>query len=265
MTNSVLDHLQDGITKATEGMVVIPAGEFLMGSESGSAFESPVHKVYLDAYYLDSAPVTNAQFAEFINVTGYRTTAERLGHSNNNPDKNSQTPVITWRTFATPGREDHPVLYVSWYDADVYAKSIGKRLPTEAEWEKAARGNLEGKLFPWGDRPAVEGDTNWNRVQKDILSVPPTTPVKSFPPNQYGLYEMSGNVWEWCSDWYLDEYYSLSPEHNPQGPTTGQFRVRRGASWNVREDFRLRCANRGAMPPDKFWPNMGFRCAMSAK
>ncbi len=254
-------------TKAPAGMVLIPTSDFLMGSDNGSEVEKPVHRIHVEAFYLDATPVTNRQFAAFVEATGYRTTAERLEKivqmQEGGVQLAEQLAGISWRTFATPDRQDHPVIYVSWHDAEAYAKWSGKRLPTEAEWEKAARGGLEGKLFPWGDEAPGEGFANWNRAQKDPQAVPPTTPVASFQSNGYGLHDMAGNVWEWCADWYLDPYYVLSPSENPKGPERGQYRVRRGASWNIREDFRLRCSNRGAMLPDRAWPNLGFRCAMS--
>jgi len=253
MMNLNREPMPNGNIVTIEDMVLVPAGSFLMGSESGSEFEKPVHGVYLDAYLIDAAPVTNAQFGAFVDATGYCTTAEER-------ERGGASDKPSWRIFATPDREDHPVVCVSWYDAIAFAKSVGKRLPTEAEWEKAARGNLENRLYPWGDEQPGEGRTNWNRVQNGQFA-PPTSAVRTYPPNQLGIYDISGNVWEWCDDWYMNEYYAMSPEKNPRGPNVGHFRVRRGASWNVREAFRLRCANRGAMPPDGFWPNIGFRCA----
>jgi formylglycine-generating enzyme required for sulfatase activity len=243
-----------------QGMVMIPAGDFLMGSEEGSEVEKPVHRVYLDAYFMDSTPVTNAQFAEFTAATGYGTTAERLERIVNLQEGDSVETAKSWRTFATPERDNHPVIFVSWLDADAYARWATKRLPTEAEWEKAARGGLDRKRFPWGDEITDHG-ANWGKTQSGPEAMPPTTPISMFPPNDYGLYDMVGNVWEWCADWYFDPYYEISPEENPAGPDGGQYRVRRGASWNIRESFRLRCANRGAMPPDRFFANLGFRCA----
>jgi formylglycine-generating enzyme required for sulfatase activity len=166
------------------------------------------------------------------------------------------------------------VLSVSWYDAVAFCKwrtaTTGSlfRLPTEAEWEKAARGGLEQKLFPWGDEIPHTGERAcWHRWMYEIG----TLPVGSFAPNGYGLYDMAGNVWEWCSDWYADDYYASISESisesaseevqkNPAGPETGTFKVRRGAGWNIGEPFRMRCANRGAMPAEQYWPNLGFRC-----
>ncbi|HBB87263.1 MAG TPA: serine/threonine protein phosphatase [Blastocatellia bacterium] len=259
--NAVLEPTSDVSAATQTGMVLIRAGEFLMGSEEGSEVEKPIHRVYLDTYSIDSTPVTNAQFANFARATGYRTTAERLERMVHLQEGAAQTTATSWRTFATAEREDHPVIYVSWHDASAYAKWVGKRLPTEAEWEKAARGGLEGKRFPWGDSAPGEGLANWNGVQQSPVSAPPTTEVNKFAPNSYGLHDMAGNVWEWCADWYMDPYYVISEGSNPKGPDEGEYKVRRGASWNVREDFRLRCANRGAMLPDRSWPNMGFRCA----
>jgi sulfatase modifying factor 1 len=263
MTALLVDRESPVCVTSPDGMVLIPEGSFLMGSEEGSEFEKPVHDVHLDAYYMDATPVTNAQFAAFVEATGYRTTAERLERILTIQEGGAQSPEASWRTFATRGREDHPVTYVSWYDASAYAKWVGKRLPTEAEWEKAARGGVEGKRFPWGDESPGDGRANWNRRQSEDEPTP-TLPVRSFPPNGYGMYDMVGNVWEWCADWYVDPYYVVSEARNPKGPDVGEYRVRRGASWNVREDFRLRCSNRGAMLPDRAWPNLGFRCAASA-
>lgn len=253
MMNLIQESLPNGNIAIVEDMVLIPAGSFLMGSESGSEFEKPVHGVYLDAYLIDATPVTNAQFEAFVKATGYCTTAEER-------EKLEPSEKPSWRTFASSDRKEHPVVCVSWYDAVAFAKNVGKRLPTEAEWEKAARGSLENRLFPWGDEQPAEGRTNWNQVQNG-QSAPPTSAVRTYAPNKFGIYDISGNTWEWCEDWYMNEYYASSPDKNPRGPGVGHFRVRRGASWNVREAFRLRCANRGAMPPDSFWPNIGFRCA----
>jgi formylglycine-generating enzyme len=264
VTNLVLEPSSDVSAVTQNGMILIPAGEFLMGSEEGSEVEKPIHQVELDAYFIDSTPITNAQFAEFASATGYRTTPERLDRIVHMHEGGSQTPKISWRMFATPDRQNHPVIYVSWHDAIAYSKWVGKRLPTEAEWERAARGGLQGKRFPWGDGSPGLGYANWNQVQPNSSSAPPTTEVTTFPPNNFGVYDSSGNVWEWCADWYIDPYYVISERRNPGGPVEGEYRVRRGASWNVREDFRLRCANRGAMLPDSSWPNLGFRCAVSA-
>jgi sulfatase modifying factor 1 len=233
-------------------MILIPAGEFQMGSLDGAEGEKPVRSVYLDSYYIDTTPVTNAEFEEFVIATGYDTTAER----------NGEKPEMLWRTSATHGREDHPVVSISWYDATEYAKWVGKRLPTEAEWEKAARGGLTGKKFPWGNQEP-SNLTNWGRTQTANISVPPTSSVRAFPPNSYGIYDMAGNVWEWCEDWFVENAYEILPGANPRGPIDGDFKARRGASWNIREGFRLRCANRGAMPPERYWTNIGFRCVRS--
>ncbi len=243
------------------GMVLIPAGTFLMGSEDGGEFERPIHEVHLDDYWLDETPVTNEKFSKFIEETGYETDAERVGAAWGYKDgKFGQIPNLCWRDYALPGREDHPVVLISWNDAQAYAQWAGKRLPTEAEWEKAARGGLVGKLYPWGD---VEPDGSQSNFARSPAEIPPTTPVKQFPPNGYGLFDMVGNVWQLCSDWYDAYYYAESPSKNPKGPSAGEYRVRRGGAWNVIQPFRLRCANRGAIAPNYPVPNVGFRCAKS--
>lgn len=228
-------------------MVRVPGGDFVMGSDEGEA-EGPAHVVAVDEFWMDKTPVTNRDFACFIENTGYVTTATA--------DKRSD-----WKTYAQPGRERHPVVLVSWHDAQAYALWANKRLPTEAEWEKAARGGLEGRQFPWGDSLPTHETACWDRAHKG--GELPTRPVGSYRPNGFGLFDMVGNVWQWCADWYSDDAYGPERRENPRGPLTGTYRVRRGASWNVREAFRLRCANRGAMPPDSYHPNLGFRCVVS--
>ena len=189
-------------TVAPEGMVLIPAGEFLMGSEASNN-EGPVHTVYVDAFYIDKYEVTNAQYKQFIdaNPQWQKDRIDRTLHDG--------TYLALWNgNDYPPKRASHPVVYVSWYAAIAYAEWAGKRLPTEAEWEKAARGGLTGKKYPWGD-DLDSSKANYNHNAKDI------TPVGSYPPNGYGLYDMAGNVWEWCLDAYSDDFYARSPHKNP--------------------------------------------------
>lgn len=188
-------------TVAPEGMVLIPAGEFLMGSDDvdASGNEGPVHTVYVDAFYIDKYEVTNAQYKQFIdaNPQWQKDRIDRTLHDG--------TYLALWNgNDYPPKRASHPVVYVSWYAAIAYAEWAGKRLPTEAEWEKAARGGLTGKKYPWGD-DLDSSKANYNHNAKDI------TPVGSYPPNGYGLYDMAGNVWEWCLDAYSDDFYARSP------------------------------------------------------
>lgn len=212
-------------------MVLIPEGEFLMGSDHGHIDETSVHKVYLDAYYIDKYEVTNKQYREFVKATGHRA------------PKN-------W------GEDNHPVAYVSWEDAVAYATWAGKRLPTEAEWEKAARGGLVGKEYPWGDSI----DSSKANYAENIGD---TIPVGTYPPNNYGLYDMAGNVWEWVSDWYDKNYFANSPSKNPQGPNNGSHRVFRGGGW-MSHAVNLRCDARGYGPPASGDNNdFGFRCVKS--
>lgn len=250
-----------GQTQKHEGMVRVPAGWFLMGSDDGGDFEQPVHRVWLDGFLIDAHPVTNRQFADFVCRTGYLSTAERKGSAWGYKDGLfSEVPGLCWRWYASEDRAQHPVVMVSWYDACAYARWLGKRLPTEAEWEKAARGGLDGKLYPWGHDDPTLARTGYGKPPQEV---PPTSSVGSFPANGYGLYDVVGNVWQWCADWYDAGYYSRSPERNPSGPELGEFRTRRGASWNIIQTFRLRCANRGAVRADTAVANIGFRCALS--
>jgi formylglycine-generating enzyme required for sulfatase activity len=248
---------------APADMILVPAGEFLMGStnddidqaqswsgKSRHEFEDefPQHSVHLDAYYVDRFEVTNAQFEAFVNATSYRTTAEDKGE------------LSTWLAAYAPGMENYPVVWVSWYDADAYCKWAGKRLPTEAEWEKAARGNL-GRIFPWGDEwnseKANSGETGYGH----------TMPVGSFPTgfSYYGARDMAGNVWEWVADWWDPNYYSVSGTRNPQGPLTPtQNKVLRGGAFgNAR--WQLRAAHRHTSGPDGYARDHSFRCVKSAQ
>ncbi len=222
-------------------MVLIPAGTFEMGDHfgDGEGDEQPVHRVELDAFYMDVCEVTVGQFREFVNQSGYK-------YGGN------------WANVAkySPGN-DYPMIYVTWSDATAYAKWVGKRLPTEAEWEYAARGGLAGKRYPWGDEISHD-DANYSGTGgKDKWVY--TAPVGSFAANGYGLYDMAGNVYEWCLDRFGSDYYSKSPTKNPPGADIGLTRVLRGGNWAY-DSFTLRVANRNNAPPNNWSYPYGFRC-----
>ena len=245
-------------------MVLIPAGEFQMGDAFGEGLDNdePVHTVYVDSFYMDKYEVTNNRYAEFLNEYGANTDAA----GNVLLDVDSRWCLIERLGYGyrpKSGYGDHPVVEVSWYGAAAYAQFYDKRLPTEAEWEKAARGGLPGKRFSWGDEidPTKAnydhgGSRNW--VVSDMLKY--LKRVGSFPPNGYQLYDMAGNVWEWCSDWYDDHYYVDSPKQNPTGPVSGTYRVLRGESW-LAAAYNLGVARRYGGPADA-GGSVGFRCAV---
>ncbi len=242
-----------------EDMVVIPAGSFMMGADGWGDFEHPVHEVHLSAFLIEVAAVTNIAFSQFVAATSYITTAEQLGKAQGyEAGEQKEIMGLYWKSYFTPERAHHPVVLVSWEDAAAYAAWAGKRLPTEAEFEKAARGGLIQEVYAWGSIEPTEKDCNFGKTTSDF---PATVSIKSYPPNGYGLYDMCGNVWNWCSDFFSPDYYANSEIENPQGPPTGITKVRRGASFNIIQPFRLRCANRGAYLPDSFAINIGFRCA----
>jgi len=242
-------------------MVLIPAGEFKMGDafNEGDRDERPVHTVYLDAFYIDIYEVTNAQYKKFMDATGYK--APYYWN-----DQNYKAP-------------NNPVVSVSWNDAKAYTDWAGKRLPTEAEWEKAARGGLSGKRYVWGDDwPPPKNSGNFaDETARKVLGLDwpiihgyddgyaHTAPVEKFTPNGYGLYDMAGNVWEWCADWYDRNYYVISPKSNPKGPDSGSYKVLRGGSWKNGDDFSL-CAFSVTLrfgyynPSEDITDNVGFRC-----
>lgn len=234
------------------GMALILAGEFQMGSEDGSSGETPVHTVYLDAYYMDVYEVTNAQYAACVQA-------------------GSCTPPQPTKSYTRSSYygdstyDDYPVIYVDWSQARAYCQWRGGDLPTEAQWEKAARGGLEGKQYPWGDEDPVcqKGARNGAKFDDDAgCNDTDTEPVGSYSPNGYGLYDMAGNVWEWVLDWYQETFYASSPAANPTGPSSGEYRVVRGGSWsNVAGSVRT--ANRVRYDPSYRSDVRGFRCSRS--
>lgn len=222
-------------------MALVPAGEFIMGSNELGNSEAPQHTVSLDAYYIDRYEITNAQFKRFCDEAGYK-------YPMNPP----------WDDNYFLGKPDHPVVLVNWHLAQSYVKWAGKRLPTEAEWEKAARGT-DRRLYPWGNE--------WNPSSCNLATTTDgfeyTSPVGSFEDGEsiYGCYDMIGNVWEWCADLHEPNYYKFTEKINPQGPSTGDTRVVRGGSW--RDQGNVQCATRGHANPLANNVNDGFRCALT--
>jgi len=259
-----------------EDMVFIPAGEFLMGSPAGVGAENerPQHPVYVNAFCIDKYEVTNAQFKEFVDATGYVTDAEKQGYGDFLDGVLwRRVPGSSWRhPYAPTSTIDHimssPVVQVSWNDAVAYARWAGKRLPTEAEWEKAARGT-DGREYPWGnDNPRDGGRyrTNYNPSRLDEDGHRFAAPVGSFESGKspHGVYDMAGNVSEWCADWYANDYYQQSTSRNPRGPATGQRRVLRGGTWADKADA-IRAAFRDSATPESRYYYIGFRCAQDCK
>lgn len=307
-------------------MVWIPGGEFTMGEESDprkSGGTSPPHRVRVRGFFMDQTEVTNAEFARFVGATGYKTVAERPLDPREFPDVPVAKlvpgagvftppkekidscedclkwwvfePGYSWKTPDGPGtswqsKPNHPVVYIAYDDALAYARWAGKRLPTEAEWEFAARGGLEGKPYSWGDESPFEGAPRANiwygtfpNTNEPRDGYPMSAPVKSFPPNGYGLYDMAGNAWEWCADWYRPDAYALrvagAPPGkvfvDPVGPETPldphgnptPVRVQRGGSFLCAENYcqRYRVAWRMHGAPDTGLSHNGFRCVRDAK
>lgn len=256
-------------------MVLIPAGSFGMGTDDGMPFEGPVHRVTVRQFWIDEHEVTVGEFRQFVETTGYKTEAEKFGWSAVFDTKSGEWVQIDgafWQNPDGDGRAplpDEPVTQVSWNDANAFAKWAGKRLPTEAEWEYAARGGLVGKKYAWGDelRPGGKPVANWwqgtfpeNNTGEDGFVG--RAKVGSFTPNGYGLYDTSGNVWEWTADWYADDHYNASPSADPKGPANGDERSIRGGSWMCAENFcsNYRVAARSHATPDSGMNNLGFRC-----
>lgn len=280
-------------------LTMLPAGTFAMGSEDDDVNpmdgEGPVRDVHVDAFAIDTITVSNARFATFVKATGYVTDAERYGWSfvfhllvppqiNHAIDRApAETPWwlpvdgAHWRAPEGPGssvgdRQSHPVIHVSWNDAQAYCAWAGCRLPTEAEWEYAARGGLPHARFPWGDELTPRGKHRCNVWQGQFPTVNTaedgwigTAPVTSFAPNGYGLYNTSGNVWEWCADWFSPTWHLTASRDNPAGPPNGEARVMRGGSYLCHRSYcnRYRVAARTSNTPDSSSGNIGFRVARS--
>jgi formylglycine-generating enzyme required for sulfatase activity len=256
-------------------MVLVPGGEFTMGSEDKEIKElAPPHSVSVVGFYMDVYEVTNELFAEFLNTQGLseKKNAKRWNWVVLRTDLKSKDRATWWPTEiihedgeyrAFRGFGSHPVMTVSWDAADAYCKLAGKRLPTEAEWERAARGGQEGKRFPWGDEIPTLGIV-YGKQWKNNQDPPPTKPVGNYYPNAYGLYDMAGSVWEWCYDWFSIEYYLNSPKKNPKGPESGYEKVLRGGSW-VSSSNDLKVATRNSSPPFVTDDGVGFRCSMDAR
>lgn len=248
---------------AHDQMVLIPAGEFLMGSDkrvdrNGYQAELPQRTVYLDSYEIDQFEVTTVQFLRFI-------------LSQDLP------PLIDWQYDGGNFQEtmsNHPVMHVSWAEADAYCKWAGKRLPTEAEWEKSARGE-DGRLYPWGNQTAGLSRANFGRTglsgpvrdrPERLLLYPPIISVDKYDNavSPYGLFQMSGNVAEWVADWYDPKYYATAPNRNPKGPEKGTQKSFRGGSW-IDSTPSVRVAQRNGTDPNTKMNWLGFRCARDAK
>jgi eukaryotic-like serine/threonine-protein kinase len=242
-----------------DGMVqvLIPAGEFQMGSEDGSSDESPLHTVYLDAFWIDQTEVTNAMYVAFMNQRGNQSAGGVTWLDDTDLNVLIERVDGVWRPKS--GYEDHPVIEVSGYGAQAYCEWAERRLPTEAEWEKAARGGLEGAKYSWGDEdPVCTPDAQNGARSKGCPDF--TVAVGAYGFNGYGLYDMAGNVWEWVSDWYAENYYQQSPASNPPGSADGEFRILRGGSWDDGgEDLRVSIRN--WHDPTVSTDKIGFRCA----
>lgn len=282
---------------STAGMVKLEGGTFWMGTDDEEGFpadgEGPIRDVTLAPFWVDAHPVTNQQFSEFVHAANYVTEAERFGWSfvfQGHIESGRYASVVSdnapgtrwwckvdgaqWRHPEGPdtsigARPNHPVVHVSWTDAAAYAAWAGKRLPTEAEWEFAARGGLEQNTYPWGNELTPggrhlcnvwQGDFPVADLGEDGFTAP--APVDAFPPNGYGLYAVSGNTWEWCADWFHPTYHLTASRFNPVGPASGSNRAMRGGSYLCHRSYcnRYRVAARTSNTPDSATTNIGFRC-----
>lgn len=284
--------------KTLERMVSLPGGTFLMGSDHPEAFpqdgEGPVRTVNLAPFLIDRYPVVNQLFAEFVAATGYKTEAEHFGWSfvfwNHLPSARfrelvedtvaaapwwCKVPGACWNSPEGPGsnligRQEHPVVHVSWNDAAAFCEWSCQRLPSEAEWEHAARGGLKQKLYPWGDKLRPGGKHRCNIWQGEFPKhdtaddgYAGTSPVDAYPPNGFGLYSMTGNAWEWCADWFSEDFHKTCSHDSPVGPPQGTNRVMKGGSFLCHKSYcnRYRVAARSSNTPDSSIANIGFRCA----
>lgn len=280
-----------------ERMVALPGGTFLMGTNDPEGFpqdgEGPVRPVTIDPFLIAIYPVTNELFDKFICATSYKTEAERYGWSfvfwSHIPKARFSAIVedtvaaapwwckvsgARWNAPEGPGsdiskRGDHPVVHVTWNDAQSFCAWSGQSLPTEAQWEYAARGGLEQKIYPWGDKLRPNGEHCCNIWQGEFPKLDTgddgyagTSPVEAFPPNEFGLYSVTGNAWEWCEDWFSAEFHRDADQVNPHGPPVGNARVMKGGSFLCHKSYcnRYRVGARSSNTPDSSSSNIGFRC-----
>jgi sulfatase modifying factor 1 len=246
----------------------IPAGDFLMGAAFDSEKdERPVHRVYVSEFFIGRFEVTNDEYARFVRATGHASPGIRqlpIAAQSREAEFVSLAGRYVWVNDEPPsGRGAHPVVLVSYADATAYCRWLSEtadrlyRMPSEAEWEKAARGGEEGQRYPWGDE--IDQSCGNFLIDASLKSQKGTRPTGTYPPNGYGLCDVSGNVWEWVSDWYGADYYEGSEPRDPRGPGRGAMRVVRGGSW-VNDDVRsLRCSCRHPVPPDTYAHSIGFR------
>jgi len=290
---------------SVEGMSLIPGGEFLMGTDDPGGFpadgEGPVRSVQVNPFYIDRYAITNEEFERFVRETDYKTEAERFGWSfvfhmfvGIKARRAFRGQVVDtqwwwgidgayWRRPEGPGsnlkqRWNHPATHISWNDATAYCQWAGKRLPTEAEWEYAARGGLSQKRYAWGDELTPDGEHKcniWQGVFPDENSADDgykgTAPVDAYEPNGYGLYNVAGNIWEWTSDWFSPTFHVQAGQvngvlENPLGPPSGQAKTIRGGSYLCHDSYcnRYRVAARTSNTPDSSTGNLGFRCVRDA-
>ncbi|XP_044588652.1 formylglycine-generating enzyme [Cotesia glomerata] len=276
-------------------MVKIKTGVYFIGTDKPvftQDGEGPIRPVELNSFYIDKYEVSNKNFEIFVNATGYKTEAEKFGNSfvfdgliseevkSKIEQAVAQAPwwlpvdKASWRHPEGPDsnityRMDHPVIHVSWNDAVAYCTWLGKRLPTEAEWEVTCKGGLDDRLYPWGNKLTPNNKHRINIWQGEFPNkntaedgFKGTAPVTEFPPNGYGVYNIAGNVWEWTSDWWSVKH-TKDKTHNPTGPATGSDKVKKGGSYLCHENycFRYRCMARHQNTPDTSAGNLGFRCA----
>ncbi|MEW6544864.1 MAG: SUMF1/EgtB/PvdO family nonheme iron enzyme [Nitrospirota bacterium] len=238
-TASAQSHPPEIVGRDGAPMRLVPAGEFTMGHAKWDADEQPVHRVYLDAFYMDRHEATTSQYARFFQETGRESPTQ-------------------WKDVNPATDGERPVVGVTWYDADAYCRHYGKRLPTEAEWEKAARGT-DGRLFPWGNEEPTRLRANFGAAWTGYETFVPVGSLEA-GKSPYEIADLAGNVWEWVADWYDVHYYKSSPDRNPTGPARGGSKVLRGGSW-YHMLYDLRSTNRNYLAPTSARFDLGFRCA----
>ncbi len=251
----------------------IPVGDFLMGAADAEDDERPVRRVHVSEFFIGRFPVTNEEYARFIRATGYPPPGIRelplVASGGRDSTFKELAASYAWIGGEPPlGHASHPVVLIRYDDVLAYCRWVSEqmgrlvRLPTEAEWEKAARGGIESQRYPWGD------DIDASRANflpdPSVKRQRGTRPTGTYPPNAYGLYDVVGNVWEWVSDWYGADYYGLDETRDPRGPDSGTMRLVRGGSWVNDDTDLLRCAYRHSVPPDTYTYSIGFRVACPA-